>query len=124
MAQSFSRSTPSDWLPSPMAERTLVWDVFEYVFEANRRRMGRLRPVRTYRNPIFLAREWKRMLDSGEYASQTALAQKIGVSRARVNQILRLLRLPEELKEKFCNGKIRVTERKLRGLFTLNNKEV
>ena len=76
-----------------MAERTLVWDVFEYVFEADRRQMRRIKPIRTYRNPIFLAREWKTMLGSGEYSSQTDLAGALGVSRVRVAQILRLLRL-------------------------------
>ena len=30
-------------LPSPMAERTLIWDVFDYIFEADRRRMGRIK---------------------------------------------------------------------------------
>jgi hypothetical protein len=37
-----------------MAERTLIWDVFDYIFESDRRRMGRIKPIRTYRNPIFL----------------------------------------------------------------------
>jgi hypothetical protein len=47
----------------------LIWDVFDYIFEADRRRMGRIKPIRTYRNPVFLAWEWKRMLESGEYTS-------------------------------------------------------
>ena len=59
-----------------MAERTLIWDEFDYVFQATRRRLERLSPIRNYRNPLFLAREWKKALDSGEYASQTALALK------------------------------------------------
>jgi hypothetical protein len=110
-------------LPSPMAELTLLWDTFEYVFEADRRRMGRIKPVRTYRNPVILAVEWKKMLDSGEYASQTALAQKIGVSRARVNQMLRLLKLPSEIQESVIQmGELSsprdVTERRLRKLLS------
>jgi hypothetical protein len=40
-----------------MAERTLLWDVFDYIFEAVRRRMRRIKPIRACRNPIFLARE-------------------------------------------------------------------
>jgi len=39
------------------------------------------------------------MLESGEYASQTDLGRKVGVSRARVNQYLRLLKLPPEIQE-------------------------
>jgi hypothetical protein len=40
-----------------MAERTLVWDAFDYVFEAKRRR---IRPIRIYRNPLILALQYKR----------------------------------------------------------------
>jgi ParB-like chromosome segregation protein Spo0J len=104
-----------------MAEQTIIWDVFDYIFEADRRRMGRIKPLRTYRNPVFLAREWEKMLCSGEYASQSALAQKLGVSRVRVTQVLRLLKLPPEVLEKIAGlgdhlTSRTVTERKLRPL--------
>ena len=39
---------------------------------------------RKYRNPIYLAREWRRDLDNGEYASPAALARHLKVSKARV----------------------------------------
>ena len=45
-----------------------------------------------YRNPIFLAREWRRSLDNGEYVSPAALARHVNVSRARVTQIMNLLK--------------------------------
>ena len=101
-----------------MAEQTLVWDVIEYVFEADRRRM---RPVRTYRNPVLLALKWKRMLESGEYASQTDLARKVGVSRSRVNQMLRLVKLPPEILESVILmgeplSSRKITEHRLRSL--------
>ena len=110
-----------------MAERTLVWDVFDYVFEADRRRMGRIRPVRTYRNPLFLAREWKTMLENGEYSSQTDLARALGVSRVRVAQLLRLLRLDPTVIEKITAlgdplSSQTVTERKLRPIVNLPGK--
>jgi hypothetical protein len=50
-----------------MAELTIVWDVFEYVFEEDRRRMTRIKPVRNYRNPIFLDREWAEAMEAGNF---------------------------------------------------------
>jgi hypothetical protein len=32
---------------------------------------------RQYRNPIYLAREWRRALDDGEYTSPAALAHQV-----------------------------------------------
>lgn len=49
--------------------------------------------VRIYRNPIYLAREYKQMIDKEHVKIQADLAQKLGISRARVTQILRLLKL-------------------------------
>jgi hypothetical protein len=68
MAQNVARSAPSDWLPGPMAERTLIWDSFDYIFEANRRR---IRPIRTYRNPLLLALEYKKLMISFPSSSGT-----------------------------------------------------
>jgi len=48
---------------------------------------------RIYRNPIYLAREDKEMVDSGEVKNQSELARLKGISRARVTQILNLLKL-------------------------------
>jgi hypothetical protein len=45
---------------------------------------GRARP-----DPNARAREWRRMLDAGEVANQAELARRVGVSRARVTQVLR-----------------------------------
>ena len=49
--------------------------------------------VRIYRNPIYLAREYKRMIDNGQVKNQSGLARKIGISRVRICQILNLLKL-------------------------------
>jgi len=49
--------------------------------------------IRTYRNPIYLAGEYKRMIDNGQVKNQSGLARKLGVSRVRVHQILNLLKL-------------------------------
>jgi len=50
-------------------------------------------PKKTYRNPIFLAREYKKIIDSRIVKNQSELAKLKGISRARVTQILNLLKL-------------------------------
>jgi len=52
---------------------------------------------RTYRNPIYLAKEYKEMIDSGKVKNQAGLARMKGISRARVTQILNLLKLDKKL---------------------------
>ncbi len=74
--------------------------------------MGRIKPVRTYRNPIFLAREWAKAMEWGNFWSQRAFARAIGRSHASVSQVLGLLRLYREaLGDPHYSRK--VTERKL-----------
>ena len=46
-----------------------------------------------HRNPIYLARKYKRMIDSGQVKNQSDLARKLSVSRVRIHQILSLLKL-------------------------------
>ena len=86
------------------------------------------KPSRTYRNPIFLAREWQNALDHGDCPSKAALARELGVSRARVTQVLRLLRLdPEVLDAIIALGDPLlspiVTERRLRPIVGLPPKD-
>jgi hypothetical protein len=54
------------------------------------------RQLKQRRNPVALALEWQALLDSGEVPSRAALARQLGVSRAHVTQVLRVLRLPQE----------------------------
>jgi ParB-like chromosome segregation protein Spo0J len=49
--------------------------------------------VKSRRNPIALAREWEALLADGTFASRADLARELGVSRARVTQVLNLLNL-------------------------------
>ena len=58
-------------------------------------------------------------ISTGDYPSQTALARDLGVSRARVNQLLRLLKLTPEVVESVIRmgdplSSRKITERKLR----------
>jgi len=76
-------------------------------------------PKKTYRNPIYLAREFKKILDSGEAKNQAELARIKGISRARVTQILGLLKLDylilQELEKLGDPLKVKIiTERRLR----------
>ena len=50
-------------------------------------------PRKTFRNPIYLAKEYKQMITSGQVKNQSKLARKLSISRARVTQILNLLKL-------------------------------
>ena len=52
---------------------------------------NKTKPV--YRNPIYLAREYKQIIDNGQVKNQSGIARKLGISRAKVTQILRLLKL-------------------------------
>jgi hypothetical protein len=83
---------------------------------------------RQYRNPIYLAKEWQKTLDNGEYASHAALARHLKVSKARITQIMNLLKLSPEAIEIIdslgdpISGPI-LTERKLRKVLGLSARK-
>ena len=58
-------------------------------------------PKKTYRNPIYLAKEYKKMIDSGDAKNQAELARIKGISRARVTQVLNLLKLDKRIIDNF-----------------------
>ena len=72
-----------------------------------------------HRNPIYLSREYKRMIDNGQVKNQSGLARKLGISRVRIHQILSLLKLDSLIIQELENfgdplkSKI-ITERMLR----------
>jgi hypothetical protein len=53
------------------------------------------------RDPLKLARYYQSLLDSGQFENRAALARYLGVSRARVTQVLR--RLESKAKDKGRN---------------------
>lgn len=63
-----------------------------------------------------LARQLQGKLDSGEHESQASLARELGLSRARVTQILNLLRLAPDIQERLlaCSQEVHVSEHRLR----------
>jgi hypothetical protein len=46
-----------------------------------------------------LAIEWRRQLDAGEVQNKAEIAQREGITRARVTLVMRLLRLAWEFQE-------------------------
>ncbi len=77
---------------------------------------------------MYLAKEYKKMIDNGQAKNQAELASQLGISRARVTQILRLLKLdPLTLQELEKLGdplesKI-ITKRMLRPYVNKSSKE-
>ena len=51
-------------------------------------------PGKHGRDPLRLARYYQSLLDTGKFESRAALARFLGVSRARVTQVLNRLKLP------------------------------
>ncbi len=79
-------------------------------------------PSRTYPNPLAVALRYKRLLDTPGIGSQAKLAKKVGVSPARISQMLRLLKLPQNIKQSVIQmgdplPSREISERKLRALF-------
>jgi hypothetical protein len=98
--------------------------VFRLEMVAKRRKERERKPIRIYRNPILLAREWAEAMHPGNFRSRRAFAKAIGVSHARVSQVLGLLRLyPQAVKQIEALGdplsSRAVTERKLRPFLSL-----
>ena len=68
--------------------------------------------------------EWQTLLESGKVATQSDIACQEGITRARVTQVLGLLRLAPEIREKilstlYTDRQPPVTERVLRPIATI-----
>ncbi len=67
--------------------------------------------------------EWRRQLDAGEVHNKVEIAQREGITRARVSQVMRLLRLAREFQEQILTmpktiRKPEITERRLRPILS------
>lgn len=88
------------------------------------KKMASQSPVR---HPIQTALEWRQMLAADTTLTMATIARNMGLSRARVTQIMNLLDLPEPIMS-FIAGlqkptQIRiVSERKLRAMLELTSK--
>jgi hypothetical protein len=66
-----------------------------------------------------MAMEWQRQLDAGEVETRAEIARRGGITRARVTQIMAMLRLPPETQEHILAmpewlGRPAISERALR----------
>ncbi|MBU1044562.1 MAG: hypothetical protein KJ915_09245 [Candidatus Omnitrophica bacterium] len=87
----------------------------------------KIKPQHNYRNPIYLAKQYKLMIESGQARNESDLARQIGVSRVTVNHFIALLKLAPEVKETIEKmgdpmPKRYITERKLRSLVKLSSE--
>ena len=74
------------WRLGSVSQRTILW------YDTARSNQIKRQPKKSFRNPIILAREMPLMMEMEEL-SRAELARKLGLSRARVTQILNLLGL-------------------------------
>ena len=89
------------------------------------------KPPRTARTPRVLellrkAIEWQGLLESGEVRTQAEIAQREGITRARVTQVMGLLRLAREIQEHVLSlpdmvHRPAITERALRPIAQLGD---
>ena len=71
-------------------------------------------PVSRVARMLALAHHVERLVDAGEIESYTAVARALGVTRARMTQVMRLLQLAPEVQEQVLLGGLDWTERRLR----------
>jgi hypothetical protein len=109
------------WLTTRISQRT-AHEILLWLATPLPQKPRKPLPEPRYRNPVIYAKELaSRLVEEG--ISQAELARRLGVSRARVCQWLRLLELPEEaLREvedlgDYWNRRM-ITERELRVLRT------
>ncbi len=72
--------------------------------------------------------EWKDLLESGEFTSQGDIATREGITRARVTQVMGMLRLAPEIQEQIlympdATRRPLVTERILRPIVTITDHQ-
>ena len=94
------------------------------VVNAMPRFRGEPKPPRTPKTPRVIellrqAIEWQALLESGEVRDQAAIASQEGITRARVTQVMGLLRLSPEIQQHILSmpetpNRPTVTERALR----------
>ncbi|MBI2932496.1 MAG: hypothetical protein HYY16_12660 [Planctomycetes bacterium] len=95
-------------------------------------RRGKPKPPREPRTPRVVellrkAIEWQALLQSGEASNQAAIARREGITRARITQIIGMLRLAPEIQEHILSlpsttqRRVALTERALRAIIQQDN---
>lgn len=65
---------------------------------------------------LALAHHVERLVEAGEIDSYAEAARALGLTRARLTQVMNLLLLAPEVQERVLTGELRATERALRGV--------
>ena len=97
---------------TPIPETMTLHDPFRIMKRGGRKEMqmpDRVRPERTPDITLIkaLARafRWKRMLDSGDFATIAELAEREGIAPSYMTRVLRLTLLAPDIVEAILNGK-------------------
>jgi hypothetical protein len=93
---------------------------------------GKPKPPKEPRTPRVVellrkALEWQALLESGEASNQAAIARREGITRARVTQVMGLLRLAPEIREHLLSlpdmvRRPAITERALRPIAQMDDQ--
>jgi hypothetical protein len=72
--------------------------------------------------------EWRRQLDTGELQNQAEIARREGMTRARVTQVMGMLRLPPEIQHEVLAAphairRPAITERTIRPLTQIKDRK-
>ena len=78
------------WRLGRVSQRTFFW------YDVSIGNTTKKKAKKTFRNPIMQAKQMKLEMELNNL-TKALLARKLGISRARVTQILNLLKLPKEL---------------------------
>ncbi len=73
-------------------------------------------PVSRAARMLALAHYVERLIDQGVVASYADAARQLGITRARMSQILNLLTLPPRVQEGLLLGDLHLSERRIRAL--------
>ncbi len=80
---------------------------------------GSTKPATRIARMLALAYHVEQLVDDGTLRDYAHAAELLGVSRARLSQVLGLLNLAAEIQEKILQGKLAASERQLRQLLSL-----
>ncbi len=82
-----SRYEAPNWLPG-LVSHSVLRDIIQIQLPSIVTFAQRAAARRSRRGAMAVARAWQRMLDEGKAESRADLARRVGVSRARVSQVL------------------------------------
>ena len=92
----------SQWELAPLATTDSPCRIKDRTFACSFQlpeRQAEPKPPKLYPNPMALAQAWNDQIQSGKAKSRADLARQLGVSRAHVTQVLRILKVAPNVKD-------------------------